>query len=144
MALNEVLPEAVKRMLDQLGRAAASHRMYLVCCNDTIEPDGSVHNTAFFLGRDGREIGRYHKVNMAIHELDRKRGNSFPVFKTTDLGGVGMLICYDMVFPEAARCLALGGADIIFHPTLGGAAIGGDDRQYVGVPPPGVEEFVYF
>ena len=33
-----------------------------------------------------------------------------------------MLICYDMVFPEAARCLALGGADVIFHPTLGGAA----------------------
>jgi predicted amidohydrolase len=37
-----------------------------------------------------------------------------------------MLICYDMVFPESARCLALGGADIIFHPTLGGAAIGDD------------------
>src|SRR2546429_9418062 len=43
-SLNEVLPEAVKRMLDQLGRAAASHRMYLVCCNDTIEPDGSVQD----------------------------------------------------------------------------------------------------
>ena len=142
-ALNEVLPDAMKRMLDRLGRAAASHRMYLVCCNDTIEPDGSVHNTAFFLGRDGKEVGRYFKVNMAIHELDRKRGDSFPVFKTRDLGGVGMLICYDMVFPEAPRCLALGGADIIFYPTLGGAAIGDDDISRAAIRTRAVENFVY-
>ena len=142
-ALNEVLPGAVKRMLDRLGRAVASHRMYLVCCNDMIEPDGSVHNTAFFLGRDGKEVGRYFKVNMAIHELDRKRGDSFPVFKTADLGGVGMLICYDMVFPEAPRCLALGGADIIFYPTLGGAAIGDDDISRAAIRTRAVENFVY-
>jgi len=33
-----------------------------------------------------------------------------------------MLICYDMVFPEAARCLALGGANIVFNPVLSGSA----------------------
>src|SRR5262245_38800962 len=142
--LKDVLPDAVKRMLYRLGRAAASHRMYLVCCNDTIEPDVSAHNTAFFLRRDGKEIGRYHKVNMPIHELDKQRGDTFPVFKTPDLGGVGMLICYDMVFPEASRCLTLGGADIIFHPTLGGAAIGGDDDiSRAAFRTRAVENFVY-
>lgn len=141
--LREVLPEAVKRMLDRLGRAAAAHRMYLVCCNDTLDPDGSLRNTAFFLGRDGREIGHYHKVNMPIHELDKRRGDRFPVFKTPDLGGVGMLICYDMVFPEAARCLALNGADIIFDPTEGGAAIGDDDLNRAAFRTRAVENFVY-
>jgi len=91
-AIKDVLPEAVKRMLDRLGRAAAAHRMYLVCCNDTVAADGSMRNTAFLLGRDGQEIGRYYKVNMPIHELDRVRGNGFPVFPTPDLGGVGMMI----------------------------------------------------
>jgi hypothetical protein len=38
-----------------------------------------------------------------------------------------MLICYDLVFPETARCLALSGADIIFFPTMGGAAVGEGD-----------------
>ena len=38
-----------------------------------------------------------------------------------------MLICYDLVFPETARCLALSGADIIFFPTMGGAAVGDGD-----------------
>lgn len=58
----QVLPEAVQRMLDRLGRAAAEHRMYLVVCSDHIEAGGATYNTAFFLGRDGKEIGRYHKV----------------------------------------------------------------------------------
>jgi predicted amidohydrolase len=142
-ALGAVLPEAVKRMLDRLGRAASEHGMYLVVCNDAIEKDGHAYNTAFLLGRDGREIGRYHKVNLPLSEQARARGQTFPVFPTPDLGTVGMLICYDMVFPEAARCLALGGADVIFHPTLGGAAIGDDDISLAAFRTRGAENFVY-
>ncbi len=56
-AVKDVVPEAVKRMLDRLGRAAAKHRMFLVACSNTVEA-GEVYNTAFFLGRDGKEIGR--------------------------------------------------------------------------------------
>src|SRR3989442_219203 len=74
-ALKQLLPVAVQRMLDRLGQAAAAHHMYLVCCNDTAEPDDTIRNTAFFLDRNGQEIGRYHAVNMPIHELDKKRGD---------------------------------------------------------------------
>jgi predicted amidohydrolase len=142
--LKDVLPAAVGRMLDRLGRAAASHRMSLVVCNDALEADGALYNTAFLLGRDGQEIGRYHKVNLPIQEQNRARGATFPVFRTPDLGSVGMLICYDMVFPEATRCLALAGADVVFVPTLGGAAVTDDpelDRAAFRVR--AVENFVY-
>ncbi len=142
-AVENVLPEAVKRMLQRLGQVAATHHMYIVCCSDTVDTDGNVRNTAFFLGRDGKEIGRYHKVNMPIHELYKSRGDGFPVFNTPDLGGVGMLICYDMVFPEAARCLALGGADIIFNPTLGGAAFGDEELNRAAFRVRAAENFVY-
>src|SRR5207237_1198889 len=81
-ALETVLPEAVRRMLDRLGKAAAEHRMYLVLCNDVIENDGRSYNTAFLLGRDGKEIGRYHKVNLPLAEQSRTRGTTFPVFPT--------------------------------------------------------------
>ncbi len=124
----QVLPEAVKRMLDRLGRAAAEHRMYLIVCSDHIEADGATYNTAFLLGRDGKEIGRYHKVCPTWSESgSRQRGTTFPVFETPDLGTVGLTICYDLVMPETARCLALAGADILFFPTMGGAAVGDDD-----------------
>jgi predicted amidohydrolase len=140
--LGDVLPGAVRSMLDRLGREAAAQKVYVICCNDTFE-GGREYNTSFFLGRDGRLIGSYRKVNMPIGELCKTRGTGFPVFNTPDLGGVGMLICYDMVFPEGARCLALNGADIIFHPTLGGAAMGDGEISRCAFRTRAVENFVY-
>lgn len=139
-----LLSEVVQRMLDRLGRAAAAHHMYLICSSDTAERDGSYRNTAFFLGRDGKEIGRYYKVQPTINESDRKRGTTFPVFETTDLGGVGLLICYDMVMPESTRSLALNGADIVFLVTMGGSLTNGDDDlNRAGFRTRAVDNYVY-
>jgi predicted amidohydrolase len=130
-------------MLDRLGGAAAAHRMYLICSNDALDSRGVIRNAAIFLGRDGKQIGRYHKVALPVHEQLKEHGDGFPVFQTPDLGGVGMLICYDMVFPESARCLALGGADLIVHPTGGGAAFGGTELSRAAFRTRAVENFVY-
>ena len=140
-----VLDRAVTRMIEWLGAAAASHSMYLVVCSDFVEPaDGGMCNTAFFLGKDGMEIGRYHKVCPTWGESgERHRGDAFPVFQTPDLGAVGMLICYDLVVPETARCLALGGADIILFPTMGGAAVGDDDIGLQALRVRAAENHVY-
>jgi predicted amidohydrolase len=140
----QVVPEAVSRMLKRLGSAAAAHHMYLVVCSDYIEADGATYNTAFFLGRDGQLIGRYQKTCPTWSECGaRSRGTSLPVFPTADLGNVGMLICYDLVFPETARCLALAGADIIFFPTMGGAAVGDDDIGLQALRVRAAENHVY-
>ncbi len=138
-----LLPEAVSRMLTRLGDAAAKHRMYLVVCSDALEADDKPRNTSFLIGRDGREVGRYHKVNLPLPEQARTRGDRFPVFPTPDLGSVGMLICYDMVFPESTRCLALAGADVIFVPTLGGAAFGDGDISRAAFRTRAVDNFVW-
>jgi predicted amidohydrolase len=140
----ELLPQAAQRMLDRLGAAAARHKMYLVVCSDLLESDGGIYNTAFLLGRDGKEIGRYHKTCPTWSEAGaRKRGSSYPVFPTPDLGTAGMLICYDLVIPETARCLALQGADIIFFPTMGGAAIGNDDIGVQALRVRAAENFIW-
>jgi predicted amidohydrolase len=143
-AAKSLLPKAVKRMIERLGSAAAGHRMYLVVCSDFTERDGAIYNTAFLLGRNGKELGRYHKVCPTWGEAGaRQRGKSFPVFPTADLGTVGMLICYDLVVPETARCLALAGADIIFFPTMGGAAIGDDDIGVQALRVRAAENFIW-
>src|SRR5262249_31767315 len=131
-------------MLERLGAAAARNRLYLVACSDFVENDGGTYNTAFLLGRDGKEIGRYHKVCPTWSEAGaRQRGTSFPVFSTPDLGTVGMLIGSELVMPETARCLAVGGADIIFFPTMGGAAIGDDDIGLQALRVRAAENFVW-
>jgi hypothetical protein len=118
--------------------------MYLVVCSDLTESDGSIYNTAFLLGRDGKEIGRYHKTCPTWGEGGaRAKGTTLPVFQTPDLGAVGMLICYDMVFPETARALALKGADIIFFPTMGGGSMGEDDLGLQSLRVRAAENFVW-
>ncbi len=131
-------------MIDRLGSAAARHHMYLVVCSDFVETDGGTYNTAFLLDRDGKEIGRYHKTCPTWSEAGvRRRGDSYPVFPTRDLGTAGLLICYDLVVPETARCLALAGADIIFFPTMGGAAIGDDDIGLQALRVRAAENFIW-
>lgn len=81
------------------------------------ERDGSaLFNSAVFVGPDG-PIGRYRKLHLFKDEKDIfERGDlGLPVF---DCGQtkIGMLICFDWIFPEVWRVLMLEGADIICHP----------------------------
>lgn len=75
-------------------------------------------NSAAVLGSDGRLLGTYSKVHLTPGEyLHREAGTAWPVFET-GCGTIGVQICYDYYFPEAARCLALAGAEIVFCPTM--------------------------
>ena len=140
---DELLRPAVTRMLERLGNAAADGGMYLICSNDRVDADGGIRNTAFFLDRNGGRVGHYDKVCFPVQEFLKTPGDGFPVFDTPDLGTVGILICYDMVFPEPARCLALEGADIIFNPTVGGAAFGGAEISRAAFRTRAAENFTY-
>ena len=115
---------ADKMLFEAVSAKAAERSIFIIVCTDVFSGD-DLMNAAVLFGRDGKEIGRYHKVNLPLHEQMKKRGSGFPVYETDELGGVGMCICYDMVFPETTRALALNGADVVFHPTMGGAACPG-------------------
>jgi N-carbamoylputrescine amidase len=82
------------------------------------ERDGAaLYNSAVVIGPAGC-IGTYRKVHLWDREaLFFEPGNlGFPVF-TTGVGRIGAFICYDCWFPEAHRCCALQGADILCVPT---------------------------
>ena len=77
----------------------------------------AVYNTAALIGPEGL-VGHYRKTHLPCIGVDRfiAAGDALTVHDTP-LGRLGLLICYDLRFPEAARVLALQGADIIVHPT---------------------------
>jgi 5-aminopentanamidase len=76
-----------------------------------------VYNSAALIGPDGF-IGKYRKVHLFYREnLFFAPGDlGFPVFDLP-FGKVGMMICFDWMYPESARSLALKGAQIIAHPS---------------------------
>lgn len=77
----------------------------------------TLHNSAAMILPEGR-IERYDKAHLPFLGYDRfaKPGRELPVFETP-WGRIGMLICYDLRIPEAARVLALRGADLLVLPT---------------------------
>ncbi len=82
------------------------------------ERDGELlYNSAVLIGPNGH-IGAYRKLHLFLNERDFfQPGNAgLPVF---DIGTckLGMLVCFDWIFPEVWRILALKGADIICHPS---------------------------
>ena len=76
-----------------------------------------LYNSAILIGPKGY-IGKYRKLHLFMNEKDYfKPGDvGLPVF---DIGlcKIGMLVCFDWIFPEVWRILALKGAEIICHPS---------------------------
>ncbi len=117
----QLVEPAVEMLLGAASKKAAERSVYMIVCTDIFCGDEMSNTSILF--------GRYRKVNLPLSERNKKAGDSFPVFETEELGGVGMCICYDMVFPETTRALALGGADVVFHLTMGGAACPGEEAS---------------
>lgn len=104
----------------RLGDVARKHKAWIAA--GIYERDGKIlYNTAVLIDREGRLAGKYRKVYLPREELERglTPGDSYPVFQT-DFGTVGMMICYDVFFPDPARALAAQGADLILMPIWGG------------------------
>lgn len=113
----------------RFSEAAKKHGIYIVA-GLLLTIDGSAYNCALLFDREGEIVGIHKKVHLpAGEELLVSAGDRFEVFPT-ELGNIGMLVCWDMQFPEAARELALGGADLICCPTLGWENIYGLSRAY--------------
>lgn len=110
-ALADQCPEVLKH----LGQVCARYGCYLVFSHVEAS-DGRLFPTAFLLGPTGDVVGRYRKVHLTAEERAwASAGESFPVFET-ESGRVGVMLGYDGIFPEAARCLGVEGADLIAWP----------------------------
>ncbi|WP_331732865.1 nitrilase family protein [Streptomyces sp. NBC_01718] len=113
-AHSETLPDGPS--LQMFERLAAQHSMYIVGC--IVERDGErLYDTAVLVGLDGY-IGRYRKTHLwNTEKLWFTPGDEgFKVFDTR-IGRIGLLVCWDIWFPETARIVSQMGADIICIPT---------------------------
>lgn len=105
---------------ERLGALARRLNCYLVA--GVYERSGRViYNTAVLLGRKGELVGRYRKTHLPREEVEAglTPGDEYPIFET-DFGKVGLMICWDLQFPEPARALAAQGAEVILLPIWGG------------------------
>jgi len=119
-SLDEAMPVAHRAAAvagDRLAALAAEHDMTLIC--GTLEAQGDeIFNAAILVTAAGRRFV-YRKMHLPFLGIDRfatPGPDAPPVVEVRGLR-IGVLICYDLRFPEAARMCALDGADLIALPT---------------------------
>jgi predicted amidohydrolase len=105
-------PPALRVDGPEIARLAALAGDMVVCAG-YCEADGDRRFNSVVCVHDGRVLGNHRKVHQPLREnASYDSGDSFAAFDTP-VGRIGLLICYDKAFPEAARTLALDGAEII-------------------------------
>ena len=81
--------------------------------------DGSIKNTCPVFDRAGNLIAKYDKMHLYSYLGDTENlhstAGSKPVIAKTDIGKIGLTVCYDIRFPEIYRCYAYGGADLLVN-----------------------------
>lgn len=105
---------------------ARKYHIYLIAGSMPEADDvGNVYNTSYIFDRDGKQIGKHRKAH--LFDINVKNGQYFKESDTltsgdhatvfdTEFGKMGVMICYDIRFPEFARTMALDGARMIFVP----------------------------
>lgn len=113
----ETVPGPTTRLLGEMARR---HNLYIVA--GMPEREGHLlYNAAVLVGPDGNLVGKYRKMVITSGEAraGTTPGSDYPIFETR-FGKLGMMICYDLFFPEVSRQLAIRGAEIIAVPIYGG------------------------
>jgi deaminated glutathione amidase len=118
----EALWDLVGGFPDPLREAAQAHRVHLVVgCYTRGGARGTVYNTAGVIGPTGEVLGEYHKTHVFCGEGRAEGGWVTPGERATvvptELGRIGMMICFDGDYPELARIQAVAGAEVICRPS---------------------------
>jgi N-carbamoylputrescine amidase len=107
---------------DTFQEFAGKHRVVVIASLFERRAAGLYHNTAAVIDADGRLLGTYRKMHIPDDPLYYEKFYFTPGdtgFRAwpTRYGKIGVLICWDQWYPEAARLTALQGAEILFYPT---------------------------
>ena len=110
----------------QLSGYAKQYGIYLIGGSmPEKDAEGNVYNTSYIFDREGKQIGKHRKVHLI--DIDVKGGQTFKESDTltagdsdtvfdTEFGKIGVMLCFDIRFPELSRMMVNDGAKVIFVP----------------------------
>ena len=110
----------------QLSGYAKQYGIYLIGGSmPEKDAEGNVYNTSYIFDREGKQIGKHRKVH--LFDIDVKGGQTFKESDTltagdsdtvfdTEFGRMGVMLCFDIRFPELSRMMVNDGAKVIFVP----------------------------
>ena len=118
----DLAEEVPGKSTDALAEVAQESGIVIIASLFERRSAGLYHNTAAIIDSDGKLLGKYRKMHIPDDPLYHEKFYFSPGdlgFKAWDTarGKIGVCVCWDQWYPEAARLTALRGAEIIFYPT---------------------------
>ena len=105
-----------KRTVELLSHLARKYNVNIVGGSVANIKNGKLYNTCYVVNRKGEIVGEYDKMHLFSPMDEHKyfsHGESYCTFMLDDIG-CGVIICYDLRFPELSRMLALSGVRVLF------------------------------
>ncbi|CAB3389469.1 carbon-nitrogen hydrolase family protein [Kyrpidia spormannii] len=115
-----------RRVASMARRASA----YVVYGYAERSEDGRIYNALQCVGPEGSSLGNYRKIHLAGAEGEVFTPGDGSVVFDTPMGRVGLMICWDLAFPELARTLALAGAEMIWAGSAWEKPYGGPFQRF--------------
>jgi len=113
--LAETIPGPSIRIVEKIARKTETHIIFGMP-ELSEKTQATVHNTAVLVGPEGL-VGKYQKMYLPTHSVFEEKRYFRPGYQAaafnTDLGKIGLIICYDIFFPEVSRLTRLKGAQLI-------------------------------
>lgn len=106
------IPGPTVNLMSQRASEYGVHIAFGMVAKEKVE--SIIFNAAVLIGPDGELVGSYNKIHLRGEErMAFREGFRMPVFETEGIGTIGLLLGWDLAFPEVSRALALEGAEII-------------------------------
>jgi predicted amidohydrolase len=113
--LSETIPGPSCKIIEEIARKTKSYIIFGMP-ELSEKTQATIYNTAVFIGPEG-VIGKYRKMHLPTHGVFEEKRYFRPGYQTavfeTPLGKIGLIICYDIFFPELSRLARLKGAQLI-------------------------------
>ncbi|MBP1994789.1 carbon-nitrogen family hydrolase [Paenibacillus eucommiae] len=116
--IHQLADKAGERTKAFISEFAAKHGVHVIAGSIAEKQGEHVRNTVYIFDREGKETAEYSKIHLFRLMEEEKYLTEGEQIGSFELEGIpaGVMICYDIRFPELARKLALGGARILFVP----------------------------
>ena len=105
----------IKKYINIIKNNCKENKIHCIFGTNVLEGN-KIYNSAFLIDDKGKVIYRYNKVNLWVTEKEKVSGKKNKVIKTK-FGKIGIIICWDMAYPEYVKKLGKQGAWIIFCPS---------------------------
>jgi predicted amidohydrolase len=114
---NKALADYERRYVQHFQQLAVRYSIDIVPGTIIEEDSMSLYNTAYYIDKHGNILSQYRKVNLWLPERSYiTPGKAIPVFNT-QFGRVGLIICWDLMFPEAFRAMLKQNVEMVICPS---------------------------